>query len=329
MMPEKDLWPPWTDAWSFHTVIQGGRYFDAMLKALEIRYGKASGIEDFCLKGQLMNYESARGMFEAYGRNKYSATGITTWKYDAAWPASPTWQYIDWYLRAGGAYYGAKKACEELHVQYSYDDNTIYVVNGLYKDFKGLKVSAKVLDLDLKEKFSRQATVDVTADGKTNAFVVERPKDLSKTYFLSLKLQDASGKLASDNLYWLSTVPDIPGTKSEKAGAFILNPASVADLTALSSLPKVSLKPEYRFERRGGESVGHVKVANTTGKLAFFIHLMVVKGKSEEEVLPSYWEDNYFGLLPGESKEVSVRFATEELGGAAPTVRVDGANVTK
>ncbi|MGC8792766.1 MAG: hypothetical protein ACP5U2_05185, partial [Bryobacteraceae bacterium] len=61
-------------------------------------------------------------MDEAYARNKYSATGITAWKFDAAWPASPTWQFVDWYLMAGGAYYGAKKACEPLHVQYSYDD---------------------------------------------------------------------------------------------------------------------------------------------------------------------------------------------------------------
>ena len=83
-----------------------------------------------------LNYESARGMFEAYARNKYDALGITTWKYDAAWPAVYTWQYVDWFLNVGGAYYGAKKACEPLHVQYSYDDNSIYVVNSYYKDFK-------------------------------------------------------------------------------------------------------------------------------------------------------------------------------------------------
>ena len=59
----------------------------------------ANGIEDFALKGQALNYESARGMYEAYARNKYDALGITTWKYDAAWPAALTWQYVDWYLR--------------------------------------------------------------------------------------------------------------------------------------------------------------------------------------------------------------------------------------
>ncbi len=108
-----------------------------------------------------------------------------------------------------------------------------------------------------------------------------------------------------------------------------MNPVSVADFTALGSLPKVALKQESSFERRGSESIGRVKVANTTGKLAFFIHLSVLKGRDGGEVLPSFWEDNYFSLLPGESREVTVRLATEDLGGAAPTVRVDGANITQ
>ena len=35
--------------------------------------------------------------------------------------------------RAGGGYYGAKKACEPVHVQYSYDDHSVYVVNSEYR----------------------------------------------------------------------------------------------------------------------------------------------------------------------------------------------------
>ncbi|MFA6243401.1 MAG: beta galactosidase jelly roll domain-containing protein, partial [Candidatus Hydrogenedentales bacterium] len=112
MMPESDLWPVGSETWSLHTVIQGGKYFDAVTKAMERRYGAAENFEDFCRKAYAMNYESARGMFEAYGRNKYAATGITTWKYDAAWPAAMTWQYVDWYLSPTAAYYAAQKACE-------------------------------------------------------------------------------------------------------------------------------------------------------------------------------------------------------------------------
>jgi exo-1,4-beta-D-glucosaminidase len=44
-----------------------------------------------------------------------------------AWP-SMIWHLYDWYLRPGGSYYGVKHACEPLHVQYSYDDRSVVVV---------------------------------------------------------------------------------------------------------------------------------------------------------------------------------------------------------
>ena len=327
MMPAKALWPPWTDTWSLHTVIQGGHYFDAMLQALSARYGKPGSAEDFCAKGQLLNYESARGMYEAYGRNKYSATGITTWKYDAAWPASPTWQYIDWYLQAGGAYYGAKKACTPLHVQYSYDDHSVWVVNSFYKAFKGLHVSARVLNLDMTEKVARTATVDVAEDGKTRAFVLEFPKGLTKTFLLSLTLHDATGKRLDDNFYWLSTVPDVPGSKGERDHVFFIKPKSVADFTDLAKLPPVRLQFSSEFKVKGREQTARVTLKNPTDKLAFAVHVAVTKGPDGAEVTPTFWQDNYVSLLPGETRTLTATFYTASLDGAVPRIRIDGPNL--
>ncbi len=324
MMPEKDLWPPFSEAWSFHTVIQGGSYFDALVKALEARYGKPTGIEDFCLKGQAMNYESARGMYEAYARNKYSATGITAWKYDAAWPASPTWQYVDWYLVAGGAYYGAKKALEPLHIQYSYDDHSIWVVNTFYRDFTGLKARARIFDMDLKEHFSQSAAAAVGPDGKTRLFTVPWPEDITKTFFLSLKLEDSTGQVVSDNFYWLSTAPEIPGTQGVRGVVYFIEPKSHPDYTALQSLPPARVKHAARFERQGAETVGHVTVENAGQTLAFLVQLAVTQGEQGGEVAPCYWSDNYFALLPGERRSLTARFATADLAGAGPVVRLGG-----
>ena len=236
MMPEKAQWPIDNDIWSFHTVLQGIDYFALAINSMDKRYGKPAGIEEFCLKGQAMNYESARGMFEAYGRNKYEALGITTWKYDAAWPAAMTWQYVDWYLNVGGAYYGAKKACEPLHVQYAYDDHSVYVVNNYYQSFNDLKVNVRLYNLDMHEKFSKTVTVDIQEDGVTKALEIKWPEDLSKTFFLNLTLQNSQGKNLAENFYWLSTVPDKQGTKTEVRtekgwGVLKAEPASYADFT--------------------------------------------------------------------------------------------------
>jgi exo-1,4-beta-D-glucosaminidase len=328
MMPKSELWPPWTETWSFHTVTQGGQYFDALLKALDARYGKPGGIEDFCLKAQAMNYESARAMFEAYGRNKYSATGITTWKYDAAWPASPTWQYIDWYLIAGGAYYGAKKACQPLHVQYSYDDNSVYVVNGHRKDFHGLAVTARIYDLDMKEKYTKKAAVDVGEDGKTQCFIIEKPEGLSKSFFLVLNLANDAGEALDENFYWLSTVPDIAGTKSyDDDRNFSITPQSVADFTDLQHLPPAQIGLKHEVEQSGEDLALRVTVKNKGKNLAFQSHLAVTKGKGGDEVSPAYWQDNYVSLLPEEERTVRVSFHRTDLDGTEPVIKVDGWNV--
>jgi len=319
-LPEDALWPGRGDAWSFHTVTQGGKYFNPVFKAMSDRYGPPTTIEELCRKGFALNYECARGMFEAYGRNKYSACGITTWKYDAAWPASPTWQYVDWYLLPTGAYYGAKKACEPLHVQYSYDHQTVCVVNGTYQDQPGLKVSARLFAFDLKERFAKSAVVDVPADGVVRLFKVERPRDISTTYFLRLTLEGRDGRRLSDNFYWLSTVPDVPSMIE----ALFAYPRSTADYKDLNKLPPVKLDVVSDLGQPG---LARLTLKNPSAHLAFFIRAMLTQGEGGAEVAPSFWTDNYISLLPGESRELTVSYDPADLEGKPPFVRVEGWNL--
>ena len=336
ILPDSTLWPINNEAFSFHTVLQGTDYFQAGLDAISNRYGKATGIVDFCNKGMALNYESSRGMFEAYARNKYASLGITTWKYDAAWPAVYTWQYVDWFLNVGGAYYGAKKACQPLHIQYSYDDHSIYVVNSYYQDFKDLKAEAEVFNFDLSKKLSRSAVVNVGPDGKTEAFKIEFPTGLSKTFFLKLKLEDSSGKVVSDNFYWLSTVKDIEGTKIETKSQrgfdwdlFIAKPKSVADFTLLETLPKVDLEKSLTITDDGKGISAIAKIKNSSNQLAFMVRLALAKAKGGEEINPVYWDDNYISLFPGETREVKVSFEKRDQGDGAVVLKVSGWNVKK
>src|SRR6202163_3776275 len=118
-----------------------------------------------------MSYEGVRAMYEAYSRNKYTSTGVIQWMLNNAWP-SLIWHLYDYYLRPGGGYFGTKKANEPLHVKYSYDDQLIVVVNSYYRAFSSYKVTAKVYNLDLSEKFSKTASLDVAPDSSTRVFVI-------------------------------------------------------------------------------------------------------------------------------------------------------------
>ena len=116
MLPADRLWPM-NEFWMFHA--GGDEFKDLKLftAALEGRYGKATSVEDYARKAQALAYEGQRAMFEAFGRNKYEATGVIQWMLNNAWP-SMIWHLYDYYLRPGGGYYGTKQACEPLHVQY-------------------------------------------------------------------------------------------------------------------------------------------------------------------------------------------------------------------
>jgi exo-1,4-beta-D-glucosaminidase len=241
-----------------------------------------------------------------------------------AWP-SMIWHLYDYYLRPGGGYFGAKKAMEALHPLYGYDDHSVWVVSSQYQDVKALKLTAKVLNLDMTEKFSQETALDAAADSTNKVFVLPEIQDLSPTYFVVLRLEDSNGRLVGSNFYWLSSKPET--LNWDKSNWYTTPTASFADFTALSQLPKVRLKVTDRTERKGEDSVTHVTLENPSKSLAFFVRLKVDKGQDGEEILPVIWQDNYISLLPGEKRGVSATYRTAALGTTKPAVEVSGWNV--
>ncbi len=322
-IPADHLWPIDT-VWNFHA---GGERFTKMtayLEGLEKRYGKPDTLEDFLRKSQAIAYEGQRAMFEAYSRNKYTSTGVIQWMLDNAWP-SLIWHLYDYYLVPAGGYYGTKKSCELVHVQYSYDDNSVAVVNSTYEPASGLNVSAKIYGVDAVEKYSHAEKVDVPADGSVKAFDLPAPNEL--TYFLRLQLHDSAGKLVSDNFYWLSSKPDVLDWKARR-GTMYTPQSGFDDLTALNQLPELKLAVQKTVRSRGNEGFVHVTVTNPTKSLAFMVHLRLTKGKDGDDLVPIFWDDNYFSLLPGESRTLTASYALGSLEGKEPSLEVDGWNVT-
>ncbi len=298
---------------------------DKFMNGLEHRYGKPTGLEDFLRKSQAMNYEAQRAMFEAYGRNRYESTGVIQWMLNNAWP-SIIWNLYDYYLVPSGAYFGSKKACEPLHVQYSYDDNSVAVVNGYSRAFLGANVKATIYDIKAKERGSQNATLDIPADTSVRALQLKPTNDISTTYFLKLELHDSSGKLVSDNFYWLSTKPDVLDW-AKKFEEVYTPESAYADLSGLNTLPPAKLNVHSSISQDGKDRVVHAFVENPTSSLAFMVHLRVAKTNSGEDVVPIFWDDDYFSLLPGEKRRVSARFESPKSGGTDLVLTVDGWNV--
>ena len=323
MVGKDHLWPI-DEVWNYHA--GGGEFktIQVFSDALAQRYGKSDSVEDFASKSQMQTYEGVRAMYEAYSRNKYQSTGVIQWMLNNAWP-SMIWHLYDYYLRPGGGYFGAKRALEALHPVYGYDDHSIWVVSSQYEDVKGLKLTTKIYNLDMTEKFSREDSLDAALDSTTRIFAIPEIQDLSPVYFVALRLADSAGKLVGSNFYWLSTKPE---TLDWAKSTWWMTPTdSFADFTAISHLPKVKLKVTSRTEQKGEESITHVTLANPTKSLAFFVRLKLNKGTNGEEALPVIWEDNYLSLLPGETREVTGACHISSLGASKATIEVSGWNI--
>ena len=323
MLPKDHQWPI-DDWWNFHA--GGGEFKDIHVytDALTSRYGKADTLEDYTLKAQLMNYEGIRAMFEAYSRNKYTSTGVIQWMLNNAWP-SMIWHLYDWYLRPAGGYFGAKRAMEPRHPGYGYDDRSVWVVSSQYTDVKGLRLTTKVYNLDMAEKFSQDSSLDALADSTQKILTLPALPEASPVYFLVLRLEDASGQLVGSNLYWLSTKQE--SLAWEKSNWYMTPTASFADYTALSQLPKVKLNVTSRSQSKADDTITHVTVENPSKSLAFFVRLKLSKGSGGDEILPVLWQDNYISLLPGEKRELTATYRTAALGAAKAHIDVSGWNV--
>jgi exo-1,4-beta-D-glucosaminidase len=318
------LWPI-DEYWNYHA--GGGQFKDLTVftTALSARYGPATDAADYAMKAQLMAYEGQRAMFEAYGGNKYQSTGVIQWMLNNAWP-SLIWHLYDYYLMPGGGYFGTKKACEPIHVQYSYADRSIVAVNATQGQLHDLKLTVQVFDINLAVRFAKEMQLDLPADSSLTALVIPQMPDLSSTYFLRLQLEDGRGQPVSSNFYWLSTKDDV--LDWQKSTWYYTPTTSYADMTQLQKLPPAKLALTSRTVRRAGEEIARVRVSNPGRNVAFFIQLQIKQGQTDQPVLPVIWQDNYFSLLPGESREVTARYRVRDLGKTGAGLAVAGWNVS-
>ena len=298
----KDLYPL-NPTWAHHGANHYYKPYDDALRRL---HGEPESVADYCWKGHLVTADQHRSMYEAANHRLWDITsGFTQWKINTCEP-SVQWQVFDWYLKPMVSWFYIKRACEPLHVQLNLPDRMVSVINTHLTPRSGLEVRARVYDLETRLCAEKTAKLDVPANAYREAFAVTLAE--SPVSFVKLELKDAHGRLVSENFYWLAG-KDADGLK------------------ALQTLPLVRLRTDWKVESRGSEKIVRATVTNPTEQLAFFIQLAVTKGPRGDEILPVLWSDNYFSLLPHESRQITATIATTDLAGAKPVLEVGGWNI--
>ena len=305
-MPAADAWPP-DEMWNLHFFgNQAGNAGPVGYNtSLSVRYGPVSGIEDYCRKAQLLNLETMKTLFESWlDHSDNTAAGVLIWMSQSAYP-SFVWQTYDYYFDTTGSYWGAKTACEPVHIYWNPLDDRIRVVNTSGREAPGLTAEAAIYNADGTQKFARSAPVSSKPDAVADCFPLAFPEGLSSVHFIKLKLRDAKGGTVSENFYWR-------GTTDER----------YADL---KNLPPVKLAITSALRHENGTETMTADITNPAGSrtVAFAIRPKVVKPGTDEQVLPVFMNDGYFSLVPGETKHLTIQYDRARAGGQDAALAVE------
>jgi exo-1,4-beta-D-glucosaminidase len=243
-----------------------------------------------------------------------------------AWP-STIWHLYDYYLEPAGGYFGTRKANEPVHIQFSYDDRSVVLVNSSTQPLRGLKVVAELYNFDLQKRFSKEEAAEAAADSSQRLFSIPETGEDAGISFVRLLLQDAKRHALSSNFYWL---PSKFSTFDWGSSTFEYTPSPYyEDLTDLSQLTPVKLEVAAKTLESGNKPSIQVTLKNPTRNLAFQVSTRVFNKKDGHDILPVLWEDNYFALMPGESRTVTATYDARQLQNMEPEVEVSGWNIVE
>jgi len=317
MMPEQHLWPITQAGWGVHEWVNAGQsagWCGQTEKAIA-RYGEPRNLEDFCRKAQLVSMEWAKAIFESWNNRLWdTCSGIKVWMSNPVWPCL-TFGIYDYYLEPTGGYFGCRKACEPIHIQWSIHSSEVKAINNTFKPLDGVTAEATIYRLDGSEYANRTASVDCPANSATLCFVLEEAdsgktrskEDLSQCYFIKLKLKDREGGLLSENFYWQSR--------------------SNGNYEELNRMPRFNLPATVTMDRDGDVCTIRVDMQNGDRGVALSTRIKAVDAATGLLLAPVLYSDNYFSLLPGEAKEVTLEFDEKNVEGNEVIVQIEGWNV--
>ncbi len=299
MIPKEHLWPQ-GDAWGQHDYTlqgaQGGESFNAIM---EKHFGVAHDAKQFTKWAQWLNYDGYRAMYESAEQNRM---GLLIWMSHSCWP-SMVWCTYDYYFEPTAAYFGVKKACEPLHIQYNPAKRQVEVVNyaGGAKD----NLLAQVQIFNMYGKMLREESRNIVIEEDQTKNVLNPILPGDDVYYIKLKLVQKDS-VVSENFY-------VQGKEED-------------NFLALSNLQAPTLRSvASNFSLRNGEWHGCIEVRNESEVPALLIRLNL-KRSDGEQILPVIYSDNYFSLMPHERKVIRISYREEDCMDNKPRIEVSAFN---
>jgi len=280
-------------SWNYHCGVSCFANTETTNNGLEKRYEVSrKDLKKFLQTAQVMGYECWRAMYEAYGRNFPDGSGVIGWMLNAGWGKN-FWQLYDYYLVPTGGFYGAQKACEQVHCQYSYDDDSIWAVNFSQKPCD-ISLTVTLYGKNSEVIYEEKRKLKLESGEKNKISTLQNDKIADDFFILHLDYE------AQSNVYWLSKKRDEFVSEHKSEWWFYRPLTQYADFSAIQNMPETTLKTEVKKDFRFAE----ITVENTGDYFAVAVQLDFL---TEEGDLfyPIKFSENLLWLAPKSSKTVN------------------------
>lgn len=326
--PKKYLWPLNKTYLEYHGERNPSFTFLSKLERYANEFGVSSSLGEFIMKSQLYQALADKFDMEFSRENKFRNSGLLIWQYDDSWPTL-SWSLVDWYGTPKPSYYYLKRASQPLAISADYKtylweagdtlSSDIYILNDNYEVYESLTYRTVLYNIEGKLLTEKSGMVSVGANKSVKAGTLQwhiPDSYKGKTLLLSVQLLNKKGKIISEGIYPLAVskqhVKTLQEEKVKKWEGLVdyYKKYYTGIFDELNNLPQTDLQTDLSENTVSLDEKGkgelHIKLSNPSDNIAFFISIRL---KDDLDKLYAFYSDNYFSLLPGESKDFIVHIS--------------------
>ncbi len=254
-------------------------------------FGELNSVEELIHATQFTQADGLRYALESDRRRKYHNSGTLPWQFNEPYPMAACTSAVDYYARPKPSYYTVGRAYAPLLVSARFDTSAwgdweqfeaeAWVSNSHERSYSNATLLVRLLGTDGSVYAQRSDAVSFGANCSAKLATFQESLALirEEIFFFDLQLFDAHGAILCHNRYVFSRT---------------------TNLAPLLECPPATLQVSS-----SSDANEHRLMLGNTGKTAaMFIWLEDTRELSASGY--AYFDDNYFCLLPGESRTVTV-----------------------
>ncbi len=272
---------------------------------------KELSLKEFTRIAQMINFEHHRALFE--GLSVQRSNGALMWMSQSSFP-SFMWQTYDYFLATNAGYFGVKAGNQPTHAVIDPRTNEIILANATSHSYTNVVTTYQLYDLSGTEVLTKSYTTETLGPDSYGLILDNADYSASTTdiIFIRLTVADSSNKVLGENLYWYN--------RSEYMNYQALNDLATVKLTA-------SVRQKGKLP--SGNEQFSVMLKNESSTPALLARVRVVDNTTGEDVLPTFYDNNYVSLMPNDTKIITMDFHPRYLKGHSPAFYLSGWNITE